>query len=29
MGAHLTEPITKKESEHGENEILRFGATSM
>jgi serine/threonine protein phosphatase PrpC len=29
MGAHLSEPITLKDSEHGENENLRFGATSM
>lgn len=29
MGAHLTEPITEKESEHGQNEQFRFGATSM
>lgn len=29
MGAHLTEPITKKDSEHGENETLKYGATSM
>jgi len=29
MGAHLTAPITKKDSEHGENETFRYGATSM
>jgi len=29
MGAHLSEPITTKESEQGENEILRYGASSM
>lgn len=29
MGAYLSEPITKKESENGEGNGLIFGASSM
>ena len=29
MGAYLEKPVTKKESEYGDNEMVMWGASSM